>query len=215
MPDPSIRVIVADDHPIVLHGLRDLFESEPGFEVAAMCRSGEEALEAVRTANADVLVLDLLMPGRSGLDVMRDLAAQGATCRVVLLTAALRDTQVTEVVQLGAKGLVLKESTPDVLLECVRRVQRGERWIDRAALNQMLDQAVRENDGDGMLGLPLTPREREIVRMLAEGMRNKDMAEQLFISEGTVKLHLHHIYEKAGVEGRLELVLWAQRNGLV
>jgi DNA-binding NarL/FixJ family response regulator len=214
MPEAPIRVIVADDHPIVLRGLQQLFESVAGFEVAALCRDGDEAIAAARREQADVLVLDLRMPGRSGLDVMRTVTAEKLPCRIVLLTATLRDAQVTEVVQLGARGLVLKESNPDTLIECVRRVRRGERWIDRAALTRVLDHAVRAAGGP-LPGGSLTPRELEIVRMLAEGLRNKEIGEKLFITEGTVKLHLHHIYEKAGVDGRLELVLWAQQKGLV
>ena len=212
MPDPNIRVIVADDHPIVLNGLQQLFEHEDGFEVAACCRNGDEALDAVRKGNADVLVLDLRMPGMSGLDVMRAMADEHLKCQIVLLTATLRDSQVTEVLQGGAKGLVFKESNPDVLLECVRQVSRGEQWVDRAALTRLLDHAVR---GGRTTGPPLTPRETEIVRMLSEGLRNREIAAKLFITESTVKLHLHHIYEKVGVDGRLELVLWAQEKGLV
>src|SRR5262245_28356283 len=124
MPDAPIKVVLADDHPIVLSGLRQLFEGAPGFRVTACCQTGEEALTAVRSGNADVLVLDLRMPGQSGLDVLRTLKAEGLPCQVVMLTATLRDAQVTEVVQLGAKGLVLKESTPEVILDCVRTVHR-------------------------------------------------------------------------------------------
>jgi len=212
MPESAIRVIVADDHPIVLNGLQQLFEREEGFEVAACCRNGDEALDAVRKVKADVLVLDLRMPGRSGLDVMRTMAEEHLPCKIVLLTATLRNSQVSEVLQGGAKGLVFKESTPDVLLECVRQVNRGEQWVDNAAMGRLIDHAVR---GVRSSGPPLTPRETEIVRMLAEGLRNREIATKLFITESTVKLHLHHIYEKVGVDGRLELVLWAQEKGLV
>jgi len=214
VPELPIRVIVADDHPIVLRGLQQLFESEPGFQVTAVCRNGDEALTAARRGDADVMVLDLRMPGRNGLDVMRTIAAERLPCRVVLLTATLRDADVTEVVQLGARGLVLKASNPETLLDCVKSVRRGEQWIDRAAVSRVLDHAVRTATGQPT-AVPLTPRELEIVRMLAEGLRNKEIGEKLFITEGTVKLHLHHIYEKAGVDGRLELVLWAQQKGIV
>jgi len=210
----AIRVVLADDHPIVLHGLRQLFESEEDFQVQACCRNGDEVLSALRQRRPDVLILDLRMPGLNGLDVMRRMDDEKLTCPVILLTATLRDAQVTEVIEFGVKGLVLKESTPDVLLECVRKVHQGESWIDRAALTKVLDQAVRAASSGGPGG-PFTPRESEIVRMLAEGLRNKEIADKLFVTEGTIKLHLHHIYEKAGVDGRLELVLWAQQQGLV
>lgn len=214
MPDEPIRVALVDDHPIVLRGLQQLFESEAGFAVVACCRDGAEALAAARRGDADVLVLDLRMPGVGGLDVLRAIAAEHLACRVVVLTATLRDAQVTEVLQLGAKGLVLKESTPETLIECVRRVQRGEQWVDRAAMARGLDHAVRTGPG-APPGASLTPRELEVVRMVAQGLRNREIAERLFISEGTVKIHLHNTYDKLGVDGRLELLLYAQEKGLV
>jgi DNA-binding NarL/FixJ family response regulator len=215
MSDTAIRVILVDDHPIVLHGLRQLFEHEKGFAIVAACPDGEQALAAVRQDSADVLVLDLRMPGMTGLDVMRTIAGEQRPIKVVLLTAALRDAQVTEVIQLGARGLVLKESTPDALLECVRRVHQGEQWIDRAALSQVFDRGTRTPPRVPGGSPALTPRELEIVRMVAQGLRNREIAEKLSISEGTVKIHLHNTYDKLGVDGRLELLLYAQEKGLV
>lgn len=214
MADLPTRVIVADDHPIVLRGLQQLFDGEEGFEVVACGRDGGEALAAVRRCGADILVLDLRMPGMGGLDVLRAIASEHLACRVVVLTATLQDAQVTEVLQLGARGLVLKESAPEALLECVRHVQRGEQWIDRAAMTRGLDHAMRTRAA-AAAGTTLTPREREVVRMVAQGMRNREIADKLFISEGTVKIHLHNTYDKLGVDGRLELLLYAQENGLV
>ena len=215
MPDTPIRVILVDDHPIVLHGLKQLFEHEKDFAVLACCPDGQSALDAVRAQPADVVVLDLRMPGMTGLDVMRTIAAEHLPVKVVLLTAALRDAQVTEVIQLGAKGLVLKESTPDALTECVRRVQQGEQWIDRAALTHVFDRVTRPAPRTPGSPPALTPREFEIVRMVAQGLRNREIADKLSISEGTVKIHLHNTYDKLGVDGRLELLLYAQEKGLV
>jgi len=215
MPETQIRIIVADDHPIVLRGLEQLFRSESGFEVVACCRDGADALAAVRRGGVDILVLDLRMPGMDGLAVLRTIAAEHLPCRVVLLTATLRDAQVTEVIQLGAKGLVLKESTPEALIDCVRRVHRGEQWIDRAAMTRGLEHAVRTGPGGPATPAALTPREIEVVKMVAQGLRNREIAEKLFISEGTVKIHLHNTYDKLGVDGRLELLLYAQEKGIV
>jgi DNA-binding NarL/FixJ family response regulator len=209
----AIRIVLADDHPIVLHGLQQLFERQPDFDVLACCGDGTAALQAVAEHHPDVLVLDLRMPGEGGLGVLRTLTSLHASCRTVLLTAAIRDTEVNEAMKLGAMGLVLKESSPDDLLECVRQVSRGERSFEpdtvARAVRTIGDRAGAERP-DG-----LTPRETELVRMVAQGLRNKVIAERLFISEGTVKVHLHNIYEKVGVDGRLELVLWAQQKGLV
>jgi DNA-binding NarL/FixJ family response regulator len=215
MPDAPIRLILADDHPIVLHGLQQLFERHRDFRVVACCVTGEAALEAVRRQPADVLVLDLRMPGMSGMDVLRTLGAEQRRCRVVVLTAALRDADAAELVRCGAKGLVLKESSPEALLDCVRRVHAGEQWIDRSTLTRAFGRAVRREPDAREAGGLLTPRELEIVRMVSQGLRNRDIATRLSISEGTVKIHLHNVYEKVGVDGRLELVLYAQDRGLL
>jgi DNA-binding NarL/FixJ family response regulator len=215
MPDAPIRLILADDHPIVLHGLQQLFERHRDFRVVACCLTGEAALDVVRREPADVLVLDLRMPGRSGLDVLRALDAEHRRCRVVVLTAALHDADVAEIVRCGAKGLVLKESSPETLLDCVRRVHAGEQWIDRNTLTRAFDRAVHSEPAAREASTLLTPRELEIVRMVSQGLRNRDIATRLSISEGTVKIHLHNVYEKIGVDGRLELVLYAQNRGLL
>jgi DNA-binding NarL/FixJ family response regulator len=211
----SIRVILVDDHPIVLHGLQQLFERHDEFEVVAGCSNGNSALEAVRRTRPDVVVLDLRMPGTSGLDVLRTIASEHMTCRTVLLTAAIRDEDAVHAVQLGAKGIVLKDSQPESLLECVRRVHRGEQWIDRDTLDRAVERVNRPDASDARPAAPLTPREMEIVQMVAQGLRNRVIAERLSISEGTVKVHLHNIYEKFNVDGRLELVLLAQDRGLI
>ena len=210
-----IRVVLVDDHQIVLHGLQQLFERQPDFEVVHCGRDGADAIEAVATHHPDVLVLDLRMPGLSGLDVLRSLAARGLACRTVLLTAAIRDEEVVDAVKLGAMGLVLKESSPDVLLECVRSVHRGEQWIERETVTRAFRTVVDRQAAAEPAGETLTPREVEMVRLVSQGLRNKVIAERLSISEGTVKVHLHNIYEKLGVDGRLELLISAQQKGLI
>ncbi len=211
----SIRVVLVDDHQIVLHGLQQLFSRQPDFEVLRCCPDGASAVEAVLETRPDVLVLDLKMPNQSGLDVLRTLAAKRAECPSVLLTAAVRDDEVLEAVKLGAMGLVLKESPPEVLLDCVRKVARGEQWIERETVTRAFTNYVaRTSSAREALG-GLTPREIEIVRMVTQGLRNRAIGDRLSISEGTVKVHLHNIYEKLGVDGRLELVLIAQQKGLI
>lgn len=209
-----IRVVLVDDHQIVLHGLQQLFSRQPDFEVLQCCSDGASAIEAVLESRPDVLVLDLRMPNQSGLDVLRTLAAKQAECRTVLLTAAVRDEEVMEAVKLGAMGLVLKESQPEVLIDCVRKVARGEQWIERETVTRAFRSYVARQSSAREAANALTPRETEIVRMVSQGLRNKAIGERLSISEGTVKVHLHNIYEKLGVDGRLELVLIAQQRGL-
>lgn len=210
-----IRVVLVDDHPIVLQGLQHLFERHHEFSVVDTCSDAKRALAVVRAHAPDVLVLDLRMPGQSGLDLLRTLFNEQLACRTVLLTAAISDDQVLEAVRLGAAGLVLKESSPETLLECVRAVHRGEQWIDRDTVTRALSTVLDREAAEKEAAHSLTPREIEIVRMVAQGLRNRAIAERLSISEGTVKVHLHNIYEKFGVDGRLELLLAAQQKGLI
>ncbi len=210
----AIRLILADDHPIVLHGLEQLFARTPDFQVVATCKSGDEALAAVRTHPADVLVLDLRMPGMSGLGVLRALAAEGLTIKTVLLTAAVQDDQITNAVQLGVLGVVLKESPPEDLFACIRKVAQGLPWLETPTMARAFSQ-VLNREAAATRGESLTPRELEIVRMAATGLRNKQIGEKLSISEATVKIHLHSIYQKLGVSGRVELAIYAREKLLV
>lgn len=209
-----IRVLLVDDHQIVLHGLQQLFERHEDFDVVGCYRDAAAAIEAVAAHRPDVLVIDLRMPGQSGLDVIRTLAGKGIACRSVLLTAAIRDEEVVDAVKLGVMGVVLKESSPDLLIECVRSVHRGEQWIERETATRAFRSVLGREAAAQEVRETLTPREIEIVRMVAQGLRNKTIAERLTIAEGTVKVHLHNVYEKLGVDGRLELALKAQQMGL-
>jgi DNA-binding NarL/FixJ family response regulator len=210
-----IRIALADDHPIVLQGLQQLFERHADFEVVCCCTTGNAALIGVRTHRPDVLVLDLRMPEGSGLDVLRAIAADKLECRTVLLTATVSDDEVVEAVRLGARGLILKESPPEALVDCVRRVFRGEQWLERETLARAFRRALDREAATRDAADALTPREIEIVRMVAQGLRNRAIAERLSISEGTVKVHLHNIYEKFAVDGRIELLLSARNKGLI
>lgn len=207
-----IRLILADDHPIVLEGLEQLFRVEPEFQVVARCRDGEEALREVRAHRPDVLVLDIRMPRRDGLDVLRTIRLEGLQTRVVLLTAALEEEQLVEALRMGVGGVVLKEMAPHLLVEAVKEVHSGGSWLDKGSVSRVVSKLL-EQEG-GREDHPLTQRELEVVRMVARGLRNRAIAEQLFISEGTVKIHLHNIYQKLGIDGRLELAVYAQAKGL-
>lgn len=211
----EVSLVLADDHPIVLDGLAQLFRLEPGCRVIARCTNSEETLAAVRRYQPDVLVLDVRMPGKDGLAVLKELAAENLRTRVVLLTAALDEDDVMEAIRLGARGLVLKEMAPRVLVECVRTVQAGGRWLDHRSVVRALENVARREAGTARLASVLSPRELEIVRLIAKGLRNKHIAEQLGITEGTVKIHLHRIYEKLHVDGRLALLVYARQHGFV
>lgn len=210
-----ITLVLADDHPLVLDGLEQLFRQEQDFQVLARCVNGEETLQAVRRYQPDVLILDIRMPGKDGLAVLQEMNKEKLPTRVVILTAALDEDDVLEAIRLGVRGVVLKEMAPQLLVRCTRKVHAGEQWLEKRSVALALEKMLRREAGTRQLAKVLTPREIEIVRMVAAGLRNKEIAEKLFISEGTVKIHLHNIYEKLSVKSRLELVRYAQDKGLV
>lgn len=209
-----IRILIADDHPIVLDALAQLFALENGIEVVARCGNGEEALHLTRTLHPDVAVLDIRMPHRDGVEVLRAIRSESLPTRVVLLTAAMTDDEVAEAVRLGVGAIVLKETAPRRVVHAVRVVAAGEQLLDEQAVRRALDRLMHRESGVAAARRVLTAREIEIVRMVATGMRNKAIAERLSITEGTVKIHLHSIYEKLGVNGRVELTLYAQEKSL-
>ena len=209
-----IRVVLADDHVIVLDGLEQLFRLEPEFEVVARSTTAEAALKAVQEHRPDILVLDLVMPGHDGMWVLRELSELNLPTRTVLLTAHVEENRLVEAIRLGVWGIVLKEMAPRMLMECVRKVHAGEKWLEQQAVTRAMERMQkRESEIDRLTRL-LTPRELEIVRLASEGLRNKEIGERLSITEGTVKIHLHNIYEKLGVTGRSQLILYATKHGL-
>ena len=210
-----ISLVLADDHPIVLDGLRQLFLGEGNFTVLASCADGEQALAAVRAHRPDVLVLDVRLPRKDGLEVLRELAREHLATRVVLLTAMLDESQLLEAVRLGVSGVILKEMSPHLLVKCVQKDHGGGQWLELNAVFRALNNAMKREAGTREVAAALTPRELQVVGMIVKGARNKEIAERLFITEGTVKIHLHNIYEKLTVAGRVELILYAQKRGLL
>lgn len=210
-----IRLVLADDHPLILSGLNNLFMIERDLEVLASCTSGGEALAAIRQYRPDVALLDIRMPGMSGLDVARAIRQEGLSTRMVLLTATLDDAGMIAALQLGVEGIVLKEMAPQLLLQCIRKVHAGEQWVERNASRQALEKMLKKESGEREVASLLTHREIDLVRMVAAGLRNREIGEKLFISEGTVKVHLHNIYEKLKVDGRMALSRYAREKGLV
>jgi DNA-binding NarL/FixJ family response regulator len=209
-----IRVILADDHPLVLNGLYHLLLEHSEFEVLARCSSGAEALAAVKVHQPDILVLDLLMPGMDGLAVARALQPAGGLPRIVLLTAQLHEDQLIEALQLGIRGFVLKEMATTLLVECLRRVHAGGQWLEKDSANRAMAKLVRREAKGREIASLLTPREIEVARLVAKGLTNKEIADKLCIADGTVKIHLHNIYEKAKIGRRSELVRFADDYGL-
>ena len=209
-----IRIVLVDDHPIVLRGLQQLLDSHDDCHVVACCANAESGFFAVERRHPDVLVVDLRMPDGDGLALVRSLKEAGVRCQTVLLTAAIEESQVVEAVNLGVRGLVLKDSEPEALIECIRRVSVGDEWFDQLSVKSALVNVMTRESAAHSVARLLTPREIELVRLVAQGLRNRAIAERLSITEGTVKVHLHSVYEKLQLDGRLELTLYAQQSGL-
>lgn len=214
-PDAPIRVALADDHPIVLDGLEQLFRLEADIDVVARCRTADEALRALRAVSPDVLVLDLLMPGGGGLELLRAMGEKDRRTRIILLTAVIDDDQLLEAIRLGAQGVVLKDMAPQLLIDAIREVHAGGQWLEQGLGGRALRRLLSREQRASETARQLSSREREIVRLVAGGLRNRAIADRLSISEGTVKVHMHNIYEKLDLNGRVELANYARENGLM
>jgi DNA-binding NarL/FixJ family response regulator len=208
-----IRLVLADDHPIILAGLTRLFSLEPDLEVLALATNGDEALQLVRDLSPDILVLDIRMPGKDGLIVLRELIAEKLPTKTIILTAADHG-EVSEAIELGVWGVVLKDTAPKLLVRCIRDAHAGRRWLDRGSVTDTMRKLVGREAGVRMLARLLTSRELEVARMVGSGMHNKGVAQKLAITEGTAKLHLHLVYEKLHVDGRMGLMRYLRSHGL-
>jgi DNA-binding NarL/FixJ family response regulator len=207
-----IRLVIADDHPIVLDGLMRVLSLEPDLEIVATARDGNAALDAVHRHRPDVLVLDIRMPVKDGLAVIREMIREKLSTRTVVLTAAEQD-EVFEAIRLGVPGVVLKDMAPKLLVSCIREVHAGRRWLEKGYATHAVERLLERQGANKELAHTLTPRELQIAEMTAKGMHNKAIAEKLSISEGTAKLHLHHIYHKLHVDGRMALMRYLQNQG--
>jgi len=221
---PKIRIVVADDHPIFRDGLCKLLALEEDFEVVGQAQDGRQVLEVLQEHEPDILLLDLKMPGLDGLATLQRLQAVKNKTRVIVLTASDDKNEFVQAMRLGTSGIVLKQTATELLIKSIRRVHAGEIWLDSHTTAAVIRQFVAADEPPPPLApasagrererSPLSQREREIVALVAQGFKNKEMAEKMFISEQTVKNHLHNIFDKLGVSDRLELALYAIHNNL-
>lgn len=213
----KIRILIVDDQLVVREGLRMLIENHPGTKVVAMARTRSEALEIIAREPLDLVILDLELGGHSALSFIPQLR-EAANARILVLTGSRHSETHQKAAQLGAMGVVLKEDAADLLLKAIEKVYKGEAWLDRVTVGNLLWQLSSQSrdsiDPRAQKISSLTEREREVIALIAEGLKNRQIAERLFISPTTVTHHLSSIYSKLGVADRLELVIYAFANKL-
>jgi DNA-binding NarL/FixJ family response regulator len=230
MTDQPLRVVIADDECLFRTSLRQLLATPPGvldsvygvnvgagFDVVGEAASGDETVRVVEAGRPDLLLLDICMPRMSGLDVLRELSLEHRGLRSILLTGSLTEQAVLSAVRLGARGLVLKDATAELLFEAIASVMAGGYWLDRSVISSLveatrplLDSPVATNAA----AVRLTAREREVLTLVVGGLSNRDIARKFALSEETVKHHLTHLYAKIGASNRHELALLASRRGI-
>lgn len=200
---PPVRVVIADDHPVVRAGIRDMLEADDNIEVVAEAESGEEALQQVEAQQPDVLLLDVEMPERSGVEVAQHLQSESNPVRLLALSSYDDQEYVQGLLKSGASGYLTKEHAPELIVEAVRAVARGEvRWFVQPS------QSLEESPN-------LTEREEDILRLMANGCSNEDIAEELYIAESTVRKHATNLYQKLNVTSGREAIAWAWQNGIM
>lgn len=207
-------VLIADDHPVVLEGIAALLGGTK-YSVVARCADGQDVLRALESNVLDILVLDINMPRPNGIELLRDLETRGLAAKTVLLTSSLTSEQLTEVLGLGVGGLVLKESAARQLLRCLEAVEMGEQWLDPELTRRLIGGGLSPQGSTAGRNGGLTAREMEVLKLAAEGNRNKEIGRALGLTEGTVKMYLHSIYQKLGVTNRMEMVNAARQQGLL
>jgi DNA-binding NarL/FixJ family response regulator len=215
-----IRILIADDHLLFRDGVRKLLSAVPDFTVVAEAGHGDEVLEMTARHQPEVVLLDLNMPGQDGLVTLQRLRSAHPEVKVILLTSSEEKDEMLQAVRFGTAGIVQKSTPTELLIKSIRKVHAGEMWLDRSTTAEVVRQFASKTEPPKRVpsrereSNSLSTREREIVALVAQGFKNKEMAEKMFISEQTVKNHLHNIFDKLGVSDRLELALFAIHNNL-
>lgn len=210
---PTIRVLIADDHPVVREGLRGLIDTEPGLTVVGEAADGVEAVEQARRLRPDVILLDLVMPRKDGLAVIQELRQEMDGIRIVILTSFADDDKVFPAIKAGAQGYLLKDSTPAMLLQAIKDVYQGKASLHPAVARKLIQELSQPPDLPPTPE-PLTSREVEILRLVAQGLPNAEIAQKLYVSQSTVRVHVSNILKKLHLANRTQMALYALQEGL-
>jgi NarL family two-component system response regulator LiaR len=209
----TIHVFIADDHAVVREGLRALISTEPGIEVVGEAADAGEAVARVRSLHPDVILLDLVMPHKSGIEAIREITRENPEARILVLTSFADDDKVFPAIKAGALGYLLKDASPQELLQAIRDVYRGEPSLDPIIALKLIHELKRPTDLP-LASESLTEREMEVLRLIARGLTNQEIAEMLGISERTVRTHVGNILGKLHLANRTQAALYALRKGL-
>jgi len=213
MTQEHIRILIADDHAIVREGLRALIDTEPGMELVAEASDGAEAVEQAHNWKPDVILLDLLMPRMDGLEAIGAIKSEQPNACILVLTSFAEDEKVFPAIKAGARGYLLKDTTPPVLLQAIRDVHRGESSLHPTIARKLLQELNQPSDLPPATD-PLTGREVDVLRLVAQGLANEEIGERLFIAERTVRTHVSNILGKLHLANRTQAALYALREGL-
>lgn len=209
----AIRLILADEQPVYLLGLQALLAGDQDFQMLACCQDGIQTLEAIRAQPPDILVADLHLPKLSTLELLSEVRAADNQLRVVILTARLDEDDLLALIRLGVRGVLLKSMPPELFIRCLHKVHEGGEWLEKRSASLALEKLLRRETAQQQLRVQLTARERQLAALAARGLTNREIAEQLSIGEGTVKGHLHKIYDKLRVKNRVALSNLAREQG--
>jgi two-component system, NarL family, response regulator LiaR len=209
----AIRVLVVDDHAIVRQGLRAMLEIVPDIDLVGEAASGEQALKLEKDTRPDVILMDLMMPGMDGITCIREIRAQSPSARILVLTNFAGEDMIFPAIKAGAMGYQLKDSSPEALVNAIRQVYRGESALHPLIARKVLDELNSGSDRR-LTEDPLTQRELEVLRLIARGCENKDIAKELVISEATVRTHVSNILGKLHLASRTQAALYALKEGL-
>jgi NarL family two-component system response regulator LiaR len=209
----TIRLLIADDHGIVRKGIKALLATEKDMQVVGEAENGAEAVQKAATLRPDVVLMDLVMPEMDGIEATRRITAEQPETRILVLTSFAADDKVFPAVKAGALGYLLKDSTPDQLLEAIRQVHRGEPSLEPSIARKVLQELSRPGQGKQTTE-PLTERELDVLRLIAQGMSNKEIAAKIFVAEWTVRSHVSNILGKLHLASRTQAALYALRSGL-